>query len=110
MMTQAIGYASPVERTHGLIFRVNESTKDRWDAATAGRKISQQEAGRSLVEWFVTLDELTQAMILGQIPATEELIEIALRTAAKRPVEGKVRVMQAARTDGTTVTRIPKKK
>lgn len=83
MITQPFAYAALVEKRVDLIFRVSEDSKSRWDALTSGKKISQQNAGRFLVDWFLGLDELTQSMILGQIEASDDLIEVVLRRLAK---------------------------
>lgn len=78
MKAQVDNYSSVVSSKTNLIFRLDEETKHAWANATDARKISQQEAGAALISWFLTQDEITQAMILGQIPPADDLARLVL--------------------------------
>ena len=62
-----------------LRVRLVDDLKERMDKAFAARKISQVEAVNALVHWFVLQDPMVQAMVLGQIPADDDLIATVLR-------------------------------
>lgn len=71
-----------------LRFRMSAELKERWSAACDARKISQQDAITSLLEFFVAQDGMVQAAILGQIPLRNDTIELAIRAVARQRREG----------------------
>lgn len=71
--------------TENVRIRVSPELKSKWDAMLAGRKISQQDAAVSLMEWLVEQEPLIQTMVLGQVPEADkgELARFVLERLAK---------------------------
>jgi hypothetical protein len=68
-----------VKETPDKIFlRVPPELKKKWQAVCTSRKIVENTAGRTLVEWFVQQNDLVQLMVLGQLAPTEELMRLAV--------------------------------
>ena len=51
----------------------------RWEAFVSKRMITQQAALLALMDWIVEQEDMTQAMVLGQIPAAPDIVELILR-------------------------------
>ena len=77
--------------------RVPDDVKARWDAAVESRQISTQRALVRLMDWVAGEDPLTQAMIFGQVPGTDQadLSAIVLRRLAES-AKGKGRGKRSA--------------
>lgn len=55
----------------------------RWEDMLDARKISQQQAVYSLIDWIVQQPPMVQSMVLGQIPPDAGLVEHVLRALPK---------------------------
>jgi hypothetical protein len=64
-------------------FRLDGKLKEEFMEMCEQRKISQQEAISAVIGWIVNADDLMQSMILGQLPATDDLVQIVLRRMSK---------------------------
>jgi hypothetical protein len=58
---------------------MNGEIRSRFDAQIERSGISLKSAIERLLTFYCDQDELTQAMILGQIPPREDVIELILR-------------------------------
>ncbi len=52
---------------------------EAWESLLAEKQVSQQAAMVKLIDYILAQDSVAQSMILGQIPASDDLIELALR-------------------------------
>jgi hypothetical protein len=50
--------------------------KERWEAMLANRKISQVDAIDALFSWIVGQEDIVQAMVLGQLPPSVDLLRV----------------------------------
>lgn len=66
--------------------RLEPELKERWETTLQGRKISQQRAVTSLIDWLTQQEPLVQAMIFNQVPETDhgELSRLVLDRLGKR--------------------------
>lgn len=71
-----------VAKSGDKIFRLPEDAISSFDATLSRSGMSQQELLARLTRWFVQQDEIAQAMILGQVPATPDLVEVILHRMA----------------------------
>lgn len=62
---------------HRLSIRVTTDLKDRFEAACAKKKISQQAAVVSLMDWWARAPELLQSLVVGHINGREERQAVA---------------------------------
>ncbi len=70
--------------TDSLRVRISPSMKEKVDAAFNGQKISQQDGVIALIEFFLTLDDVGRALVLGQIqPSAEDIASLILRRLKK---------------------------
>lgn len=63
---------SHVPAVENLRIRVPEQLKDLFEAACARKKVSQQQAVVSLMEWFVAQPGMLQSLVLGHFDHTPE--------------------------------------
>jgi hypothetical protein len=66
-------------------FRMDPVRKAKWLALCAEKKISQQDAMESLLDFVFVQDEMVQSMLLGQTKAKDDLIEVVLRRLRSAP-------------------------
>lgn len=73
-----------VAELENLRIRVTERTNAGLTRLSEARKISKQDAIEALLVWFLDLDEMLQAMILGQVPDTygPDVVKLVLRRLA----------------------------
>jgi DUF917 family protein len=102
MAPQMPMYAQVVaEEKQNLKVRLKPAIKTAWDELLERKKISQQDAGTSLIQWILDQDDVLQSMVLGQVkPAPDLARVIAQRLAEKPPFhvirKGKVAAVQNA--------------
>lgn len=85
MVTEVVDYPELVQTDDTKSFRIRVSPvlKDRYGEMCGARKISEQDAGNALLAWIVEQEPEVQAMILGQLPANDDLVETVLRRMQK---------------------------
>jgi hypothetical protein len=54
--------------------RIPQPLKEAWDAMAERKRIKQQDAGAALIEWFLSLPDLMQSSILGQIDDESQIL------------------------------------
>lgn len=73
-------------------FSVDAKLKERWVQTCAERKISQQDAITSLMEFVLNQDEVAQLMLFNQARPRPDLIEVVLRRLAEKAKSGRTGV------------------
>ena len=70
---------TPEAEKKNVRFRMDPVRKGKWLALCEEKKISQQDAMESLLDFLFVQDETVQSMLLGQTRARDDLIEVVLR-------------------------------
>jgi hypothetical protein len=82
--------------------RIPERLKEAWDAMAERKKIKHQDAGAALIDWFLSLPDLMQSSILGQIDEESRglVAEMLLRQMAAPSKKGEGRTLTIGRVRG----------
>jgi hypothetical protein len=74
---------------HGKSFRVDlgGDLKADWEKMLSARKITQVAAIDALFRWFIRQDPVVQAMVLGQLPESDDLVKLVLSREKRRQAE-----------------------
>ena len=73
---------SLVDERENLRIRVAADMNERLSQFSSTRRISKQDIIEGMLEWMLAQDDLTQAMVLRQIPASPDLVELVLSRLA----------------------------
>jgi hypothetical protein len=68
-----------VAKAGDKIFRLDESREENFAEVLNRTGLSQQKLATRVIEWFMDQDQLVQAMILGQVSSTDDLVELVVR-------------------------------
>lgn len=74
-------------KTKNFLVRLPPPLKERWDATCDARQVDLNTAAMNLIEWWVDLPPLLQAMVIDSQPAEPELVEMMLRQLIERDRE-----------------------
>lgn len=78
-------YNSLMAERENFRFRLDPEKKRRWVEMCDRKNVGQQDAIESILGWVLAQDDLTQSMLLGQIAATDDLLEMVLRRLLGNP-------------------------
>jgi hypothetical protein len=67
---------------------IDAQRMEAWEKLLDEKQITQQAALLAMIDWVVAQDPLVQSMVLGQIPASDDLVRVALRRMAERQPTG----------------------
>jgi hypothetical protein len=73
-----------VAHDENLNYRVPGHLKEKWAGSCEKKRISQTAGIIAVMEFYLAQDEVMQSMILGQIPADDDLIELVLKRVQER--------------------------
>lgn len=96
---QYVTYVDKADDRESFRFRLPGQLKEEWVRMCLTKKISQQEAIEAVIGFLLAQDDTTRSMLLGQIAATDDLIELVLRRIrdsrrSKRPKNPIVEVVR----------------
>ena len=74
-----------VDKLENLRIRVKGEVAEALTEFSNDRRISKQDIVEGLLTWFLDLEDLAQAMILGQVEPSEDLIQTVLRRNSVPP-------------------------